>query len=391
MRTVRAQDRKVKAGLKRMNNPTDNSRVFGIDLARGTAAFLLVSVHTVWMYAAKDVQFESGFGSVIHTIGQATGAFLMTMGFSFMVTKHQSIGYALKRALLIFLAGYVLNTLKFIIPIKVFGTMPENFINAYGWESPLSYSQLWYLLLTGDILQMAGISFALVGLIRHLTKNKYALLALSFASIGLYAAVKGYRPGIAGFDYLCDLLWGTEWNVYFPVFPWISNILIGMFIGAIYLDSNDNNSEDGLYRGVLAVGPLALIIGGALCYYDWDYHFNDFFHAGPGGSVLAVGASLCFFYLYSKVITKPLHNRPWFRRAMQYLSSRVTTIYFVQWTLVCWGMGIIGYQTLNTQQLLMLLPVMTALTLIIDYGILKITQLFSAPKSDKNLAPTTTV
>lgn len=363
-----------------MNTTTanDSGRLFGIDLARGTAAFFLVSVHTLWMYASTDVQFNSGLGSAVHTMGQATCAFLMTMGFSFAVTKHQSLGYALKRAVLIMMAGYLLNTLKFVVPIKVFGTMPENFINAYGWESPLGFDQLRYLVLTGDILQMAGISFAIVGLIRHYITNKHIILFLTFASIGFYQIVRGYRPGIDGLDYICDLLWGTEWNVYFPVFPWIANILIGLYIGMVYNENKDTHGEETMYRQIAIIGPIALIIGGALCYYDWDFHFGDFFHSGPGGSLLAVGVILCFFYIYSKIITKPLHDKLWFRKAMYYLSSRVTTIYIIQWVLVCWGMGIFGYQTLSISQVLALMPVMTALTFALDYGLLKLVQTFSA-------------
>ena len=361
------------------NTPTRQQRIFDIDLARGTAALLLAAVHTLWMYAAADVQYESGFGSVVHTIGQATGAFLMTMGFSFIVTRHQSLEYALKRALLLLLAGYLLNIMKFIVPIKVFGTMPESFINAYGWQSPLSSSQLLYLVQTGDILQMAGISFAVVGLVRHVTSNKYAYLMLAFLSIGLYALVGGYRPGIEGIDYLFDLMIGTQWNVYFPVFPWISNIFVGMFIGRYFLDAN--RGEAGLYRGILLVGPATLVIGAALCIHDREYHFNDFFHAGPGGALLAMGASLCFFYIYSRILTRPLHNSTWFRRAVHHLSARVTSIYFIQWTLICWGMGIVGYHTLGATEVLLMMPLMTALTLLADYLLMKTLHIVSGNKA----------
>ena len=332
------------------------------------------------MYASSEVQFNSGLGSAVHTMGQATCAFLMTMGFSFAVTKHQSLSYALKRAVLILMAGYLLNALKFIVPIKVFGTMPENFIAAYGWESPLNFEQLRYLLLTGDILQMAGISFAIVGLIRHYIANKYIVLLLTFASIAFYQIVRGYRPGIDGLDYICDLIWGTQWNVYFPVFPWIANILIGLYVGMVYNEKKGSDGEETMYRQIALIGPIALVTGGTLCYYDWEYHFNDFFHSGPGGSLLAVGVILCFFYVYSKVLTKPLHSKEWFRKTMHYLSSRVTTIYIIQWVLVCWGMSIFGYQTLNTQQVLLLMPIMTAITFALDYGLLKLVQTFSAPK-----------
>ena len=35
-----------------------------------------------------------------------------------------------------------MNAAKSWLPIEVFNTMPEAFINAYGWQSPLSAGQL---------------------------------------------------------------------------------------------------------------------------------------------------------------------------------------------------------------------------------------------------------
>ncbi|MBV1873636.1 MAG: DUF1624 domain-containing protein [Gammaproteobacteria bacterium] len=348
-------------------------RVFSIDLARGGAAFFLVAVHTLWMYGSADVQFSSGFGRVAHTLGQATAFFLLTMGFSIVVTPHQSLRYSFKRALFILSSGYLLNTLKFIVPITVFGTMPEEFIAAYGWQSPLNIGQLRYLFLTGDILQMTGISFAIIGLVRHFIKDKYTVLMLAFLIIGIYPFIKGFRPGIYGVDYLCDLLWGDQWNVYFPVFPWISNIFVGMFMGMYFQDKQEG--EVGLYKSMLLVGIPCLIVGGGLCYYDWKTHFNDFFHPGHGGALLALGASLCGFYIFGRTISVTLSGKEKFRRIILYLSSRVTSIYIVQWTLVCWGMGIVGYQTLNMEELLILIPLMMVLTLLLDYAYMHLRRL----------------
>ena len=136
--------------------------------------------------------------------------------------------------------------------------------------------------------------------------------------------------------------------------------------------------EAGLYESMLLVGLPCLTVGGGLCYYDWETQFNDFFHPGHGGAMLALGASLCGFYLFGKTISATLSGNEKFRRAILYLSSRVTTIYIVQWTLVCWGMGIIGYQSLGTSQLVLLIPIMISLTLAVDYGVLRFSRLISS-------------
>ncbi len=355
-------------------------RVEIIDFARGTAAFLLVIVHSLWMYGTVETQFDAALGSSIHVVGQMTAAFLICMGFSFVITRHSSISYGIKRALIILAAGYILNTLKFIVPISVFGTMPENFIEAYGWSSPLDSSQLWYLFRTGDILQFAGIAFLMITFVRHYIQNKWTLLVLALAAILFAEIVRGYRPGITGLDYMADLLWGDQWNVYFPVFPWISNILVGMFMGKVFLERD--RDERAVYDMSLKLGVGLMAVGVPLVLYDWDLFFRNFFHTGVGGAIYLIGINLFVYWCLSWMVFKPLRNKPWFMNGMVYLSKRVTTIYIIQWTLVCWLMGIIGYQTLNSGQLLMLFPFMVAATLLLDHLLKKVTDHLTSRKPE---------
>ncbi|MDY6942940.1 MAG: heparan-alpha-glucosaminide N-acetyltransferase domain-containing protein [Pseudomonadota bacterium] len=342
-----------------------SARVFAIDMARGAAVLFMIAVHTLWMFGTREAQVESGFGQWVHIAGQGACAFLITMGFSFMVVRDRSLGRALRRGVVILLVAYGLNTLKFIVPIYVFGTMPEAFIEAYGWRSPLTLNQALYLVATGDILPMAGISFVLIGLVRHWVSNKYGVLALAFVAVGFSALVRGTRIGHPVADYCLDLLWGTEWNVYFPVFPWIANILVGMFLGMHYLEKG--RDEQALFRAAGILGPILLIGGGAITLTDWAYHFNDFFHTGPGGAVYLIGAGLCVFYLGARFVATPFRDRQWFRVSLTYLSAHVTTLYVVQWTLICWFMGLIGYQTLGVWQVVGMMPVMVVATLGVEW------------------------
>ena len=46
----------------------------------------------------------------------------------------------------------------------------------------------------------------------------------------------------------------------------------------------------------------------------------------------------------------------------------VTSLYVVQWTLICWTMGIVGYHTLGPWQVAAMIPVMIAATLLAEWG-----------------------
>jgi uncharacterized membrane protein len=340
-------------------------RVFIIDLARGLAVFFMICVHTLWMLGSHQLQTETGFGHWVHLMGQGASAFLITMGFSFMVTPDRRLSRAFERGVFILLVAYLMNALKFLVPIYVFGTMPEAFIAAYGWQSPISPGQAAYLLGTGDILQMAGVSLFLIGLARRFVPNKYGILALMLASVGVSALVRGTRVGHPAPDYVLDVLWGTQWNVYFPVFPWIAHILAGMFLGSVYLEHD--RDERVLMRAVGGLGLVLLVAGWTVSRNDWAYHFNDFFHTGPGGTLYLIGRALCVFYVAARLLAlRPLPA--WFRAGVNYLSAHVTTLYVVQWTLICWAMGIVGYQTLGLAQTVALMPVMIVATLIADYA-----------------------
>jgi uncharacterized membrane protein len=336
-------------------------RVLVIDAGRGTAVLGLVIVHTLWMYADTATQTQSLLGHIVHILGKGTAAFLVWMGISMMLSRHQTFYGDIKRSLYILALGYTMNFLKFVVPIKIFDTMPENFIEAYGWHSPLDHQQLLYLFLTGDILQLAGLSLIMLAFIRRFIHSKYAIFALACFVLATSKEFSGYRPGITGIDYLADLFFATNFHVYFPVFPWVAFILFGMFLGMQLKEYNFDHNR--LFRQTLWMGLGSIALGGGLCLWNAGYHFGDFFHLGPGGTVFLLGINFVLIwiaYLIVEHIAKDWHRVLAF---LSYCSKNVTSIYVIQWVLICWGMGIVGYHTLNVAETLAMMAVMLILAL----------------------------
>jgi len=341
---------------------TQNRRVEEIDFGRGLAVFLMMLVHTLWMYADQHTQGETWFGDVIHFIGKGTPAFLLTMGMSFILTKNQSLKSALIKGAMILAFAYVMNFLKFVVPIKVFGTMPESFVAAYGFSSPISFGEMRYIFLTGDILQMAGISFMAIGVIRYFTQNKWIYLAIAIFIAGISKELSGFQLGIDGVDYILKLFFSSHYQVYFPVFPWMSFIVFGMFMGKLI----EENLEDIriFFNKLPKMAAVTLIPGIALCYWQFDYHFDNFFHLGFGGFLYLLGINLILFLIIHKIVQSNSQN--FFVRFLYFCSERVTSMYIIQWVLICWGMGIIGFQTMNVWQTAMLMPIVVVLTVLIQ-------------------------
>jgi hypothetical protein len=337
-------------------------RVIAIDLGRGASVIIMCVVHAFWMYASRQAQESSAVAQFFHIAGRGTAMFLLAMGFSFVLSRRQPPSLAIKRGFAILALGYVMNALKFLVPISIFKTMPENFIEAYGFHSPLTTGQLLYLLRTGDILQLAGLSFILLGILYHYVKTPRALLALSLFAAVLSGPLRGYRPGVAGLDYICNLFWGDQYDVYFPVFPWFSMVLLGAFFGRLYLDRDGD--ERLVFRNMLGFGFLASAIGGALCVYDRAYHFADFFHTGPGGAILQMGIA-CILFWVAYYLAPPVYDT-WFGKSLRYCSARVTRLYVIQWVVVCWGMGLVGYGQLSVGQVLLSSIAVLVTTLLVE-------------------------
>ena len=343
--------------------PQSPPRFNVIDQGRGLAVLLMIFVHTLWMYANEAVQADSLLGDVIHFIGKGTAAFLFLMGVSMVLSKNQSLKSDCLRGLLILFFGYLMNTLKFIVPIELFGTMPAEFVAAYGWESPLSLPQWLYLIGTGDILQMVGISLFLIGIVRPLTQNPWLIAALGLGVAAISGELRGIANSHETFGYIARLLFSDHYQVYFPVFPWMSFILFGLAFGLVLKRKNFEHTI--LFNQSLWLALSCLAVGGLLCWYNFEYHFHNFFHTGLGGVLYLFGINMLLFFVMHKLAERGTDNP--FTRFLTYLSKRVTSIYVIQWVLICWGMGLVGFQTLSATETLMMMPVTLVCTLVVQW------------------------
>ena len=77
-------------------------------------------------------------------------------------------------------------------------------------------------------------------------------------------------------NYICDLFFSDQFNVYFPVFPWSAFILIGMFLGRWYKETNENKAL--FFKNTLKVGLFSVVVGGLLNFTNPSYHFADYYH-----------------------------------------------------------------------------------------------------------------
>lgn len=337
-----------------------SKRIAALDLIKGMSVIGMIIIHTLLTFADVKSQSETFIGNFIVFLGRGTSIFLICMGITFMTSRNQSLKSSLTRGLLLLGAALFMNFLKFIFPV-IFGFAPDNFIQRYGWHGPIE-QQYVYLMLLGDILQLAGMSLLFIGFIRKYVTNKYGILAIGLLTALVSREVSGININIDNpvVNYVLDLLFNNDFPayVYFPVFPWMSFIIIGMFFGKWYMELNCNRPP--LFKNMLYIGFLFAALGAPLVFIYGDYNYNGFYHMGPGGVLYFAGWTLIFLFIVYKISIKLKENK--FIKLLEYCSKNLTTMYITQWILISWGKGIFGFRKNGITTVLALIVMYIILT-----------------------------
>jgi uncharacterized membrane protein len=328
--------------ITKMNVTTQNNRLLSIDLARGLAVFFMIAVHTLEVFASEEVK-NSVFGQIIEFFGgpPAAPVFMTLMGFSFIYSRKSEFKPRLLRGFKIFLSGYILNIIRGVVPFTLSTYLKMDIVESLPLEKLNGYTILTIV----DILQFAGIALMVIALIQEFKINKYVILFAAFLISMLSPFLWGFTLNIPGIDQIFELLWGDQPigfsfidnKIAFPVFPWLSFPLLGMFLGETMKNSKDQ-SVTFKYFGI--IGILVLVIGVAISYSNVDYHFNDYYHSRQGAMLFMCGFVVFWLYINKLILDKVPQNK--FFDLLFKWSNGVTNIYFAQWIIIIWSIAFFG-------------------------------------------------
>jgi uncharacterized membrane protein len=309
-------------------------RVDAIDRVRGASVLLMIGVHTLVFFGTAAAQTR-GLVALLLGVGKATAVFVVCLGVSSVLARDATVGGGLRRGARLFAYGVGLNALKFLVPLLLFGGLPEALVRDVG-RVPGDPSNVWYFLFLGDILALAGIATAVLAVLRKLEARPVVAFALAAAVALASPFVGGWRGGGVLLAYVCDLFFSTHYSVFFPVFPWLSFALTGYGLGAQLRATSDASR---LLRRWFGAG-LALLAAGAAVYALWPAAFagRDFYRAGPGGVAASTGFALATFHLASRL---PLGPRA--LELLRYASRNVTRLYVVSWVVIVWATKPLGF------------------------------------------------
>ncbi|MEN9567064.1 MAG: hypothetical protein RLZZ69_2260, partial [Cyanobacteriota bacterium] len=193
--------------------------------------------------------------------------------------------------------------------------------------------------LTSDILQLAGISLMIMSILRRYIKNYWLILAIASVILLIAPCLWGLKSGQPVIDEVLNLFWGAENKAYFPVFPWLSFPLLGMFLGSFLANSQELNRT---FKQIGLIGLPLTSIGLVISFTNPSYHFGDYYHPAQGGMIYMIGFVMFWLWICNEIVNNFPRNK--LLRLFDRWSKDVTSIYFIQWCIIEWLAYFVGYQ-----------------------------------------------
>lgn len=318
---------------------TDNPhRIMSFDLARGFTVLCMPMIHVVMLYSTIPVQ-QSLLGDILGYIAEGPGAqlFMLLMGLSFTFSKRITKEYVFKRAFYLLIAAYLLSFFKFVVPLGL-GLMPQNLLTELQLQS--DFNTVKFFLLIGDILHFAAIAYLILFFITRTRYYPYIALVLAIAIMLVSPYVWDVKTEIVFVDQLITLFNGHPPQAFFPVFPWLVYPLCGLTLGYLL----KHNNETYLLKKTGIIGIAIMIISFCFPATTIQTQWLPFYRTEPADTLFHLGFVLMWLGLFH-LLSKKIPGNPIFR-LLTFCSRHITTIYIIQWILICWSMCFTGYMQL---------------------------------------------
>ncbi len=302
---------------------TTDGRLRFLDLARGLAIIFMVLQHVQIVFAVGSGE-SSVLGQVFLLLGTAPAApvFMVVMGFLYGSSAGDDLRSGVVRGLKLFAFGYALNLVRFVIP----GVLAGGSATAQALLGP----DWWGPFFEIDILQLAGLSLALLAPVKKYVRDPRAVLALATGVAALSPLLWG-----SGGSVVLDPLWGVGDWVSFPLFPWVAYPLLGLSLARFTLRAT---SASRLIRSWTFAGAAVSFIGAAFALLapasTGILAFGDYYRSGLPVQLMLAG----FVLLWLSLMWWLDEHLSWqaIPRYLTSLSRNITAIYVIQWVLIGW-------------------------------------------------------
>ena len=314
--------------LKEVNT----GRQFEIDVAKAMAVLFMIGVHTFEQLTdMKNVTLYR----IVEFLGcpPAAGVFMFAMGIGMVYTKHDSPAEFARRGGKLILMGIVLNFFRetvLVLAGKIFAIA-----NAWDDESILR------TMLLIDILQFAGMAYLITALFKRLKMKPWMILAAAILlnAVGILFSGSGAALPDAVQDIIGSCVF-TAVEPAFPAFQWYVYPALGLCFAYLLRHVTDKKAfyTRMLFLGasVLAAVTLGCRVAGVRVL---DFFMTSAYYAQAPLTCLwclsVVAVCIPLSYLLSLVLKGKA------KTAVQYISSKVNTIYIIQWLVITYSIALL--------------------------------------------------
>jgi Heparan-alpha-glucosaminide N-acetyltransferase, catalytic len=293
------------------------------DLLKGLAVIFMIQVHIMELFAKQEI-YDGIVGKISLFFGGPPCApiFMAVMGY-FLYSSTKKTSYYLKRACLLFLGGILLNIgLNFHLLYNI--VFLDYDINP------------WTYIIGVDILPLAGMSIALIGILRIIFKrNHFLYLFLAVIITATYPYLPMFGKGYSFIAFINAFFWGTyEWS-YFSLFPWFAYILMG-YAFRLISDKANLPLKFSSNHSIVFLVPIIIFIAFSIHYAVSIAHNLQ----GIGGyynhDILYFGWIIVFMagYIMMADIIEVYSGKSSFVRYIKWIGKNVTVFYVFQWLII---------------------------------------------------------
>ena len=364
-------DKTISSRLGISDKAVNTGRQEEMDLARAIPVFCLPFVHTVIECTPLERIYEPipFFFNII--IGQPLGApmFVFAMGLCIHFAMNKDPQSFMKRGLFLFLAGFVLNLLRFGIPYLI-GYAITGEADKYLVPWP-------YRVFGNDILQFAGLFFLLFGFLKYIRAKDGVILIVASAMSIIGSLIRHVDLGNAALNIALGHIIGTQDAAAeyvmsdFPIMNWFLLPVVGYLFGGILIRVKD---KAAFYKIISPIPFVAYIVFFIIEYIygigqngvgdtllaSENCYYHILWYDVVGFGVFAVGVSGVYYGLM-QVFPQ------WLKNFLISLSRNITRVYVIHWLLVVMITNVALYAIRGTQEL----PI--GPTLLLSLGIFLVT------------------
>ena len=325
----------------------NTGRQFEVDCIKFFAIFYMICIHVyeqLGAYEYHNIVPVGVFRNVVEFLGgpMAAPVFMFTMGIGMVYTRHNSPKEFIKRGWKLLFMGFALNFFRETL-LEILGNL------LLGMDYSFEYIADGFLNI--DILQFAGMTFLIVGLMKKagIGIGKMLVIGVLFQAIGMWASHLTFSSVIPG--NLLGLLLPTGEKVAFPFSLWC----LYPFFGIIFAEYLQRVLDKNKFYRMLIVTSVVVTIAFSSCLCWMEYDIRHFYALADNSYYRQTFMSILWimpFVLLALGISHFIFRRIEQTKAgffIRFCSQNLNTIYIIQWLLIAWMVAFVTAMDIEAQ------------------------------------------